>query len=79
MDLRQAEATNSKTSYGSSSKAKEEKTDKKVGTSWQTVKEALASDPSALSLSNHTGIDKFVHEPAWEAPWNPVGAANGSP
>lgn len=52
--------------------------DKKGGMSRDKTKSMVKGDPFAMSLSSRTGLDKFVHESAWEAPWNPMGAAGRS-
>jgi hypothetical protein len=63
----------------SSSKSKgkgKESSSKRGSSSSHKTKSTLKSDPFAGSLSNCAGLERFVHEPAYESAWNPVGAAS---
>lgn len=65
-----------KKSGGSSSKDKGNGKSGKGGLmSRDSAKSTLRNDPFAASLSSRTGMDKFMHESAYDAPWNPMGAA----
>ncbi|SPQ18524.1 50e534cb-8cf7-4036-8d21-cc2292106660 [Thermothielavioides terrestris] len=74
-------SSNYKGSSSSSSTSKgkgkgKEKLDKKESSRNDKVKKIISSDPFAASLSNRTGLDRFVHESVFEAAWNPVGATS---
>ena len=63
----------------SSSKSKgkgKESSGKRGSSSSHKTKSTLKNDPFAGSLSNRAGLERFMHEPAYESAWNPVGAAS---
>ncbi|KAK4150668.1 hypothetical protein C8A00DRAFT_36727 [Chaetomidium leptoderma] len=65
-------------SKGSSSKSKGKgkESSKKGSSSRDKTKSSSKRDGYAGSLSNRAGLERFMHEPAYEAAWNPVGAAS---
>jgi hypothetical protein len=63
----------------SSSKSKgkgKESSGKRGSLSSHKTKSTLKNDPFAGSLSSRAGLERFMHEPAYESAWNPVGAAS---
>ncbi|KAK4132087.1 hypothetical protein BT67DRAFT_444203 [Trichocladium antarcticum] len=65
-------------SGGSSKSTSKDKSDKRSASSRTKAKTTLQKDPAAVSLSNRTGIDGFVHQSFHDGPWSSVGAAGCS-
>ncbi|KAL2147719.1 hypothetical protein VTI28DRAFT_7071 [Corynascus sepedonium] len=66
----------SSTKFRPKGKGKEQ-SDKKGSLSKDKAKPVFSLDPYAASLSNRVGLERYVHEPAYESAWNPVGAVFG--
>ncbi|KAK3904514.1 hypothetical protein C8A05DRAFT_31693 [Staphylotrichum tortipilum] len=70
--------TASSSSKSSKGKGKEKSSSSKGSSSGKSKSSSSyykTSDPFA-ALSSRSGLDRFMHEPAYEAAWNPVGAAS---
>ena len=70
-------ATSSSTKSSSSKGKGKEKSGSggSKGGSSRSKSSSYTSDPFA-ALSSRSGLDRYMHEPAYEAAWNPVGAAS---
>ncbi|KAH6650369.1 hypothetical protein F5144DRAFT_597837 [Chaetomium tenue] len=70
-------------SHGSSSKPKskgkgKEKSDRKGSSSRDKTKSTSNRDPYAQSLSNSSGVTRYIEEPVHDGAWNPMAVSGAN-